>query len=162
MQQLAERGSCFQQQGRAGVGAAMGAALGTEVAPLPTYRARHGSRWQTSTPLLVVCSEEWSTPDLAGDLPCGAQRQQQVFKAAVPRCAGVRAPLPSHRLSPPPAPRARCQSSVPKGIQLPAGPELCGMCLTHSAHKQSCLAPLVLLSPLFMVPHSHRQIPVQR
>ena len=38
--------------------------------------------WTTSSPLLVMGSHTWNTPNEKGQLFCGGERQEQVFASA--------------------------------------------------------------------------------
>lgn len=47
---------------------------------LPDQAALEG--WTTSSPLLVMGSHTWNTPNEKGQLFCGGERQEQVFASA--------------------------------------------------------------------------------
>lgn len=56
------------------------AVICTNGRPYPARRS-----WETRVPLLIVGSEQWATPDMAGNLPCGGARQAAVLAAAAHR-----------------------------------------------------------------------------
>ena len=44
-------------------------------------------RWQTPSPLLIMGSHTWNTPNERGELKCGGPRQEQILEAARHRCS---------------------------------------------------------------------------
>ncbi len=44
-------------------------------------------RWRTPSPLLIMGSHTWNTPNEKGELKCGGPRQDQILEAARHRCS---------------------------------------------------------------------------
>ena len=44
-------------------------------------------RWRTPSPLLIMGSHSWNTPNEKGELKCGGPRQEQILEAARHRCS---------------------------------------------------------------------------